>query len=148
MKNLLLLIILIAPNWSFAQVHENNIKQTILTFFEGMQKSDTSIINNCLHKTARFQTALLNNKTKETKLENQPLDSFLQQVLHIKKRNIKIEERVTQFDIKVDYPMASVWANYEFYLDGKLSHKGVDAFQLFYENNSWKIIQVCDTRKK
>lgn len=148
MKKLLLLIVLIAPNWIFAQVHNNNIKQTILLFFEGMQKSDTSIINNCLHKTARFQTALLNNKTNVTSLENEPLDSFLLQVLHIKKRNFQIEERITQFDIKVDYPMANVWADYEFYLNGKLSHKGVDAFQLFCENNSWKIIQVCDTRKK
>ncbi|MFA9214735.1 MAG: nuclear transport factor 2 family protein [Candidatus Methylacidiphilales bacterium] len=148
MKNLLLLIILIAPNWSFAQVHENNIKQTILLFFEGMQKSDTNIINNCLHKTARFQTALSNNKTNVTTLENEPVDSFLLQVLTIKKRNLQIEERITQFDIKVDYPMASVWADYEFYVNGKLSHRGVDAFQLFYENNSWKIIQVCDTRKR
>lgn len=148
MKKLLLLIVLIAPNWIFAQVHENKIKQTILLFFEGMQKSDTSIINNCLHKTARFQTALLNNKTNITSLENEPVDSFLLQVLTIKKRNLQIEERITQFDIKVDYPMASVWADYEFYVNGKFSHKGLDAFQLFNENGSWKIIQVCDTRKR
>ena len=148
MKKLLLLIVLIAPNWIFAQVHENNIKQTILLFFEGMQKSDTSIINQCLQKTVRFQTALLNNKTNITTLENESVDSFLLQVLTIKKRNLQIEERVTQFDIKVDYPMASVWANYEFYVNGKFSHKGVDAFQLFYENGNWKIIQVCDTRKR
>jgi hypothetical protein len=148
MKKLLLLILLIAPNWIFAQVHENKIKQTILLFFEGMQKSDTSIINNCLHKTARFQTALLNNKTNVTSLENEPVDSFLLQVLTIRERNLQIEERITQFDIKVDYPMASVWADYEFYVNGKLSHKGVDAFQLFYENGNWKIIQVCDTRKR
>lgn len=55
MKNLLLLIILITPNWSFAQVNENNIKQTILTLFEGMQKSDTSVINNCLHNMQDFK---------------------------------------------------------------------------------------------
>lgn len=148
MKKLILLIVLIAPNWTFAQVHQSNIKQTILLFFEGMQKSDTSIINNCLHKTARFQTALLNNKTNVTSLENEPLDSFLLQVLAIKKHNLQIEERITQFDIKIDYPMASAWAEYEFYVNGKFSHKGVDAFQLFYENNSWKIIQICDTRRK
>jgi hypothetical protein len=148
MKKLLLFFILIAPNWIFAQVHEKNIKQTILLFFEGMQKSDTSIINQCLHKTARFQTALLNNKTNITTLENEPVDSFLLQVLTIKKRNLQIEERVTQFDIKVDYPLASVWADYEFYVNGKISHKGVDAFQLFYENGNWKIIQVCDTRRR
>jgi hypothetical protein len=148
MKKLLLFFILIAPNWIFAQVHENYIKQTILLFFEGMQKSDTNIINQCLHKTARFQTALLNNKTNITTFENEPVDSFLLQVLTIKKRNLQIEERVTQFDIKVDYPLASVWADYEFYVNGKLSHKGVDAFQLFYENGNWKIIQVCDTRRR
>ncbi len=148
MKKLLLLIMLIAPNWIFAQVHENNIKQTILLFFEGMQKSDTSLINQYLHKTARFQTALLNNKTNITTLENESVDSFLLQVLTIKKRNLQIEERITQFDIKVDYPLASVWADYEFYVNGKLSHKGVDAFQLFYENGNWKIIQVCDTRRR
>jgi hypothetical protein len=148
MKNLYLFILLIYSNFAIAQVHENNIKTTILNFFEGMQKSDTSIIKSCLHKTARFQTALLNNKTNITTLENEPVDSFLLQVLTIKKRNLQIEERIIQFDIKVDFPMASVWADYEFYVNNKFSHKGVDAFQLFYENGNWKIIQICDTRKR
>jgi hypothetical protein len=148
MRNFWVLLLFVVPYSGFTQTYQSNIKQTILLFFEGMQKSDTSIINKCLHKTARFQTALLNNKTNITTLENEPVDSFLLQVLTIKKRSLQIEERITQFDIKVDYPMASVWADYEFYLNGKFSHKGVDAFQLFYENNSWKIIQVCDTRRR
>ena len=44
--------------------------------------------------------------------------------------------------------IAIVWCDYEFLIDSKLSHKGVDVFQLFYSDNGWKIIQICDTRRK
>ena len=76
--------------------------------------------------------------------------SFIQSSIYWedKKLTVKIEERITNYDIKIDDPLASVWAEYEFYIDGKLSHKGVDAFQLFKSNAGWKIIQICDTRRK
>ncbi|HOD10564.1 MAG TPA: nuclear transport factor 2 family protein, partial [Flavobacterium sp.] len=41
-----------------------------------------------------------------------------------------------------------VWTPYEFYVNEKLSHSGVNAFTLFKENEKWKIIHLIDTRRK
>jgi hypothetical protein len=61
-------------------------------------------------------------------------------------------EKILNYSIQVDGAIAQVWTPYEFYINGKLSHKGVNAFTLFKESkgavSEWKIIYVIDTRRK
>ena len=148
MKNLFLFVLLLFNFLAKAQTPNDDIKKVIQTLFIAMQQGDSSLANSYFDGSAHLQTVLFDKKTNKTKLINEPLDSFLIQVNSIKKSTIKVEERITNYDIKIDDPLASVWADYEFYIDGKLSHKGVDAFQLFKSNAGWKIIQICDTRRK
>jgi hypothetical protein len=63
-------------------------------------------------------------------------------------KNIKIEERLLSYKIQVDGSMAHVWTPYEFYVNEKQSHIGVNSFTLLLENNSWKIVHIIDTRRK
>lgn len=130
------------------QPEEAAIKQVVLTLFTAMQQGDTVVARNCFDSTAHLHTALVNPGTGKTKLELKTLDAFINIVGSVRSRNLQIEERIVKWDIKTDFPMASIWADYEFYVNGKLSHKGVDAFQLFKGADGWKIIQICDTRKK
>jgi hypothetical protein len=44
--------------------------------------------------------------------------------------------------------MAHAWTPYEFYINGKLSHKGVNAFTLYKDDGQWKIVHLIDTRRK
>ena len=44
--------------------------------------------------------------------------------------------------------MASVWTPYEFYFNGTFSHCGANSFQLFKEDNQWKIIFLVDIRRR
>jgi hypothetical protein len=127
---------------------EQAIRQTISTLFTALQQGDSALARSCFDSTARLQTALIHPTNGNTRLENESLDEFLQQIASIKKDDRKLEERIISYDIKIDLPLASVWATYEFYVDDKLSHKGVDAFQLFKSKDGWKIIQICDTRRK
>jgi hypothetical protein len=52
------------------------------------------------------------------------------------------------YAIQVDESMGHVWTPYEFYVNGKSSHKGVNAFTLFKKDNTWKIVRLVDTRRK
>ena len=61
---------------------------------------------------------------------------------------MKFEERILEYKIESDNFLAHVWTPYEFYLNGKLSHKGVNSFTLIKENEKWKIVHVIDTRNK
>ena len=61
---------------------------------------------------------------------------------------MKFQEKLLSFSIQIDGSMAHAWTPYEFYINEKLSHKGINAFTLFKENELWKIIYIIDTRRK
>jgi hypothetical protein len=149
MKKLILLLSLFLSIQCIAQnAEETEVKACIDKLFNAMQLGDSAMVRLCFDPSARLQTAKVNPKTKKAILENEHIDSFMVQVNSIKKNHIVIEERVINYDIKIDYPLANVWADYEFYVNEKLSHIGVDAIQLFKSDSGWKIIQICDTKQR
>ncbi len=48
-------------------------------------------------------------------------------------------ERGFEPEVRVSGPLAMVWFPYDFYLDGKWSHCGVDAFTLLKSEQGWRI---------
>ena len=48
-------------------------------------------------------------------------------------------ERGFRPDVHISGPLAVVWMRYDFYLDGKWSHCGVDAFTLLKADGHWRI---------
>ncbi|HEY2017097.1 MAG TPA: hypothetical protein VGH38_26510 [Bryobacteraceae bacterium] len=44
-------------------------------------------------------------------------------------------------------PIAVVWAEYDFHLNGKFSHCGIDSFSLLKTATGWKIAYISDTRE-
>lgn len=143
-----LLLLLLGGIKVNAQSQEEAIKQVITNLFTAMQQGDTAKIRACFVPESRLQSALLNPKTGETKLCTEPLDSFIRISGLMQRDSIQIEERLISFDIKIDDPLASVWAGYEFYFNKRLSHSGIDAFQLLRTAQGWKILQITDTRKR
>lgn len=50
-----------------------------------------------------------------------------------------MRERIWNPDVRVHGSIATVWTPYDFWIDGKLSHCGVDAFDLIKSGEGWKI---------
>ena len=48
-------------------------------------------------------------------------------------------ERGFHPEVRISGPLAMVWLPYDFYLDGKWSHCGVDAFTLLKSSGGWQI---------
>ena len=48
-------------------------------------------------------------------------------------------ERMWNPEVRVHGPIASVWTPYDFWVNGKFSHCGVDAFDLVNTSEGWKI---------
>ena len=61
---------------------------------------------------------------------------------------MQFEERLLGHTIHIDGPMAIDWTPYEFYVNGKKSHSGVNVFTLYKDNGQWKIVAIIDTRRK
>ncbi len=122
------------------------VKSTIDRLFEGMAKHDTVMVRSVFHPTARLQSAGLEKQGMPV-LMSLPIDAFIKSIGKIPS-NVTIEERLKSYEIRTDDRLATAWTPYEFYVDGKLSHSGVNAFQLYHTDQGWKIIQICDTRKQ
>lgn len=145
MKNILLIPILIFGNLGLkAQNDTLLINQTINQLFEGMKTGDSNLVRDAFHTDVKMQT-IFTIKTGETKLRDEKLQEFLIAVgtPHEEVWN----EKITKTHIQMDPQMAHAWTNYEFYVDDKFIHCGVNSFQLVKLNNVWKIINLVDTRR-
>jgi hypothetical protein len=48
-------------------------------------------------------------------------------------------ERMWESEVRVHGPIAVVWTRYDFHIDGKFSHCGIDVFQLLRTETGWTI---------
>ena len=130
-------------------LHSQNdeVKQVVVTFFKGFHAKDSTIIKSVCAENMILQS--IAESSKGAQLKNQSSKDFYHSIASIPP-TILFEEKLLDYSIQVDGAMAHVWTPYEFYLNGKISHKGVNAFTLFKENEAlgWKIIHLVDTRRK
>mgnify|MGYP001950845491 CR=1 FL=1 len=121
---------------------DKQIKNVINTFFEGMHASDTLKIKEVTGDNVILQTI------GKSGLKLDDFGKFLRNIASINPETTKIEEKILSFNIKIDGKMANAWTPYEFYVNAKFSHCGVNSFQLFHDNGTWKIIYLIDTRRR
>lgn len=143
MKKVFLLLFCLFIQMSFAQ--EADVKQTIVNFFDGFHTRDTVKMRNQFAKEIVMHT--VSERNQEAVLKSESVTAFLKMIASIPKGE-KFEERLLSYKIQIDGVMAHVWTPYEFYMNGKLSHTGVNSFQLFRDKTGWKITYCIDTRKR
>jgi len=142
MYRIITLLVFLATS---AQAQQEDIKKTINTMFEGMAKSDSAKFHSVMDDLCNLKS-VITKKDGTIVVVDEPFKNFLDFVG--KPRTGKIEERLHSYDIKLDGDMAMAWTPYTFYIDEKISHCGVNVFMLARRNNVWKIISICDTRRK
>ena len=147
MKTLILLSSLIFSLVTIcdAQTAEDSVKAVIKQLFEGMKNSDSAMIRQAFADSAILQS-VRKNKEGNTVVETDKVVEFAKIISGLKKG--AADERIQIESIKIDGPLAMVWAPYKFYFEGKFSHCGVDSFQLIFYNGEWKIQYLVDTRRR
>ena len=128
-----------------SNAQKEEVQKTIESFFEGFHAKDTVKMKSMCSEKLILQS--ISESLKGTKLSQETAQKFYISIATIPS-DIKFEERILSYTIQVDGTMAHVWTPYEFYVNNKLSHSGVNAFTLFKENEKWKIIHLIDTRRK
>jgi len=128
-----------------SNAQKEEVQKTIESFFEGFHAKDTVKMKSMCSEKLILQS--ISESLKGTKLSQETAQKFYTSIATIPS-DIKFEERILNYNIQVDGTMAHVWTPYEFYVNEKLSHSGVNAFTLFKENEKWKIIHLIDTRRK
>ncbi|WP_316632512.1 nuclear transport factor 2 family protein [uncultured Flavobacterium sp.] len=129
-----------------SNAQQQDVQKTIESFFEGFHQKDTIKLKLVCFDKIILQS-ISESKTKGNKLSDETAKEFYKSIATISS-NVKFNEKILSYNIQIDGSMAHVWAPYEFYLNDKLSHSGVNTFTLFKEKDSWKIIYIIDTRRK
>jgi len=141
---LLLFSALTAQN-GWAQKDEKAVKTVINRFFEAMKKKDTALLRSTCMASPVFQT-YMNNRAGELELMTEDFSEFVQFVGTAS--SDRYEEKIAIEAVHTELSLASVWAPYKFYLNGKFSHCGTNSFQLVKTPAGWKIQYILDTRRK
>ena len=131
---------------SLGNAQKQDVQKTIEIFFEGFHQKDTVKIQSVCSTTIILQS-ISESAASGNKLSDETAKEFYKSIASIPS-SIKFQEKILNYNIQIDGSMAHVWAPYEFYLNDKLSHSGVNTFTLFKEKDIWKIIYIIDTRKK
>lgn len=143
MKKVSLLILVLFFQSSFAQ--ESEIQLTIGKFFNAFHQRDSIALKKVCSENLVLHS--ISESEKGPKFSIQKASDFFKSIAAIP-LSMKFEEKILGFKVQIDGAMAHVWTPYEFYVNDKLSHSGVNSFQLYKDNEVWKVVYILDTRRK
>ncbi|MCQ0112442.1 nuclear transport factor 2 family protein [Zhouia amylolytica] len=147
MLRFILLVLLFLTQMVFGQrsTDEAAVKETIDEFFTGFHQQDSIQIKATVFNPV-MQTI---GKSKEglTLVRTETFSNFLKSIVSIPEDKV-YQEKLLGYEIKIDGDMAHAWTPYEFWLNDKFSHCGVNSFQLVRKDDDWKIIYIVDTRRR
>ncbi len=123
---------------------EKEVVETIQKLFDGMRASDSVLIKSVFHADARMHTTYT-GKDGKPQLRSAEVNKFITQVGA--KHEVMLDERIWSYEVRVDGNLASAWTEYTFFLGDKMSHCGVNAFQLVRTEAGWQILNITDTRR-
>lgn len=143
----LILILFTATTEVYGQKNseEEGVKNAVNLLFDGMRKSDSTLIRAAFNQSAILQT-IVKTKAGNNEVKSTDLNLFVKSIT--KPHPDIYDERIVFTKILIDNGLASVWTDYKFYIGDKFSHCGVNSFQLVKVGNDWKIAYLIDTRRK
>lgn len=110
--------------------------------FRGMKEGDAQRMAALFHPEVRLVTTSTGPGGPRASVV--PVARWLESVGASER---ELDERIHDVQVQVDQGLASIWAGYDLYVDGELSHCGVDAFHLVRTAEGWRILEIVDTRR-
>ncbi len=145
MKKLILLLLFI-PLLGFGQnLEKEKLQSGVKTFFEGFHNKDSLVIASVID--SKFDLNSTSFEEDEGVLRNINRDNFVSAIVSRPDSPVW-KEKLLSFNIKIDGPLANVWVDYEFWMDDKLSHCGVNSIHLLKRKSGWRIFNITDSRRK
>ena len=121
------------------------IRQVVTRLFDGMRTRDTAAMRTLFHEPVAMRS--VSYRQGKAVVEADGLEDWFTGVASAPD-TLLLDERLGPPEIRVDGNLGSVWVYYEFYLNDRFSHCGVDSFQLGRTDAGWKIILLADSRRR
>lgn len=129
----------------FSQTEEKAVEDVIRSLFEGMKTKNAEQVSAAFYSEGLMQT--VQAKPEGSTVGSNSVADFVKRIATTPAETT-LDERILDYQIKVDGTMASAWTPYRFYVNGNFSHCGVNSFQLVKMAGGWKIVYIIDTRRK
>ena len=133
---LIIFVVLLGSETLRAQstAERDAVLKTVQMFFDTMTAKDVDGARKVLQEQGRFHAMRMRDGKPDVRaFSNEEYFADLQASKQ------KMQERIWDPDVKISGLIASVWAPYDFWIDGKLSHCGIDEFDLIKTEDGWKI---------
>jgi len=104
-------------------------------FFETMTSRDAAGARAVLDPEGNFVSVRWNEDGKRV-VRRSSIRDYLDRLEAEKETYL---ERMWESEVWIQGPIALVWTPYDFHIDGKFSHCGIDAFQLLQTSAGWII---------
>lgn len=105
---------------------------TVQAFFDTMTAKDVEGARKILMPQGRFHAVRMRDGNIRS-FSNEEYFADLQAAKQT------MRERIWNPEVRVRGAIATVWTPYDFWIDGKYSHCGIDAFDLVKTDEGWKI---------
>jgi len=116
----------------------DSVLAVVQAVFDGINQGDGSLIMDAF---------LADGRVGAIRRPGAPVSASTAQGMaaQIQEASADYVERMWNPVVEVSGSLASVWAPYDFYIDGEFSHCGVDLFQLVRGDSGWKIRDLVYT---
>lgn len=130
-----------AAHHTMTPAHDS-IMTVVKQLFDGMRSRDTALMRS----TFAPGTLLGGVPRAGQPVRFTPIDAFIGGIASAPAGTL-LNETLYDPEIRIDGGLATVWTFYTFHVGERLSHCGVDAFQLVRTSEGWKITALADTRQ-
>ncbi len=134
-------LVLATPALAAPDPEQAPILATVQKFFDALAAQDSTTIRGIVLPGGVY-TAVRVNADGSTKVSRRPVDESFSTSI-----DPGLNERMWSPVISRRGPMATVSAPYEFQLNGKTTHCGVDVFSLVKSDGAWKIAGLMWTQE-
>lgn len=110
------------------------VLKTVQRFFDTMTAKDVDGARQVLQEQGRFHAMRMRDGKPDVRAFSNE-----EYFADLKASTQQMRERIWDPEVRISGLIASVRAPYDFWLDGKLSHCGIDQFNLIKTENGWKI---------
>lgn len=121
---------------------KQKIKSVIQQFFLSLETKDSVLMQKTTMDEAQIWRRYNNKKPIEMDMRFSKDDLPKMHALP------DVKEAALEFEISVGNGIAMAWVPYEFWVENKFSHCGIDAFTLFVVDGNWKIVSAVYTVEK
>lgn len=134
----LVLLLSVTPVLSTARAQmaadREAVLKTVRAFFDTMTARDVDGARKILMPQGRFHAMRIQDGKPDARAFSN--EEYFSQLASSKQ---VMRERIWNPEVRIHGLIATVWAPYDFWIDGKFSHCGIDAFDLIRTEEGWKI---------